>query len=108
MPSKGITVYSYVSVPGYEVEFTVPKSSVRNTSANNFTSKDLEIESSNLEGGKLSSNYVGEFDWKVYDPSGTVVGSKSDNISSLSGKLEGGQMTSTVQFYPHLKRRAKS
>ena len=98
MPSKGITVYSYVSVPGFEVEFSVPKSSVRNTSADNFTSKDLEIESSNLEGGKMSSNYVGEFDCKVYDPSGTVVGSKSDNISSLTGKLENGQMTATVHF----------
>ena len=100
MPSKGITVYSYVSAPGYEVEFAVPRSSVRHTSADNFTSKDLEMESFNLEGGKLSSNYAGEFDWRVFDPSGEIVGSKSDNISSLTGKLEGGEMTATVSCCP--------
>ena len=100
MPSKGINVYSYVSVPGYEIELTVPKRSVRNTAADNFTSKDLEIESSNLEGGKLSSNYVGQFNWKVYDPSGNIVGDKSNSISSLTGKLEGGEMISTVGSFP--------
>ena len=50
MPSKGITVYSYISVDGYEVEFTVPKHAIRNTARDNFTSKNLEMESSNLEG----------------------------------------------------------
>lgn len=96
MPSKGVNIYSYISVPRYEIEFSVPKLTVRNTEADNFTSKDLEIESSNLGGGKLSSNYVGEFDWRVYDPNGNVVGSKGNNISSLTGKLESGSMTSTV------------
>ena len=106
MPSKGIQVYSYVSVPGYEVEFAVPKSTVRNTEADNFTSKHLEIESSNLEGGKLSSNYTGEFDWQVYDPDGNVAGSKSNNINTLTGKLESGSMTSTARPCP-LKYRPK-
>jgi hypothetical protein len=93
MPSKGVTVYTYISVDGYEIEFTVPKNSVRNTAADNFTSKGLEVESSNIEGHR---NFTGRFEWKVLDPNGTVVGSAYNNINSLTGNLEGGGMTSTV------------
>lgn len=93
MPSKGITIYSYISVAGYEIEFTVPKNSVRKKADANFTSQDLEVESSNLEGLR---NYTGRFEWKVYHPDGNVVGSAFNNINSLTGNLEGGSMTSTV------------
>ena len=93
MPSKGITVYSYISVDGYEVEFTVPKDGARNTAADNFTSKDLEVESFNLEGLRT---YIGRFEWTVRDPTGTVVGTRFNYINSLTGNLEGGNMTSTV------------
>lgn len=95
MPSKGITVYSYISAKGYEVEFTVPKSSVRNTAADNFTSKDLEVDSSNIQG---LNHYTGRFEWKAFDPDGNTVGSKYNDINSLTGNLEGGSMTSTVYF----------
>ena len=95
MPSKGVTVYSYVSVDGYEVEFAVPKNSVRNTAADNFTSKGLEVESSNIEGLR---NYTGRFEWKVFAPNGTVVGTAYNNINSLTGNLEGGSMKSTVSL----------
>ena len=93
MPSKGIAVYSYISVEGYTVEFAVPKVSVTNTAADNFSSKHLEVESSNLEG---RFNYVGRFEWKVHDPRGSVVGSAFNNINSMTGNLDGGTMTSTV------------
>ena len=96
MPSKGITVYSYVSVAGYQVEFIVPKKSVRNTAADNFTSKDLEVDSSNIEGIR---SYTGRFEWKAFDSDGNVVGSRYNNINSLTGNLEGGSMTSTVRFF---------
>ena len=56
MPSKGITVYSYISVECYVVEFAVPKVSITNAAAENFTSKDLEVEYSDLEG---RFNYTG-------------------------------------------------
>ncbi len=93
MPRKGITVYSYISVDGYEVEFTVPKHAVRNAARDNFTSKNLEMESSNLEGLRT---YTGRFEWVVHDLSGAVVGTRFNNINSLTGNLEGGNMTSTV------------
>lgn len=97
MPSKGIAVYSYISVEGYTVDFAVPKVSFTNTAADNFTSKDLEVESSNLEG---RFNFTGRFEWKVHDPHGTVVGSAFNNINSMTGNLDGGSMTSTANFKP--------
>ena len=93
MPSKGIVVYSYISVEGYTVEFAVPKITVINTAADNFSSRHLEVESSNLEG---RFSYVGRFEWKVHDPRGRVVGSAFNNINSMTGNLDGGTMTSTV------------
>src|SRR6266516_1498180 len=96
MPSKSIQVYSYISVEGYEVEFLVPKQSVRNTSADNFTTKHLEVESSNIEGLR---NYIGRFEWKVlYD--GTEIASAYNKINSLTGNLEGGTMISTAHLTP--------
>ena len=96
MPSKGLTVYTYISVEGYEVEFTVPNQSVRNTAADNFTSKNLEMESSNIPGLK---NYTGRFEWTAFH-NGTAVGSAFNNINSFTGNLEGGTMISTVGFTP--------
>jgi hypothetical protein len=96
MPSKGVTVYSYISVDGYEVEFAVPKQAVLNTSADNFTAKHLEVESSNLEGLR---NYTGRFQWSVLY-NGREVASAFNNINSLTGNLAGGIMTSTAHFTP--------
>ena len=96
MPSKGITVYTYISVEGYEVEFTVPKETVLNTSADNFTAKNLEMNSSNMHG---LETYTGRFEWKVLH-NGSVVGSAYNLINSLTGNLEGGNMTSTMTFAP--------
>ena len=106
MPSKGIAVYSYISVEGYAVEFAVPKVSVTNTAADNFTSKDLEVESSNLEG---RFNFTGRFEWKVLDPHGSVVGSAFNNINSMTGNFDGGSMTSTVGFlfFAHTQHRLR-
>ncbi|KAF8936459.1 PLC-like phosphodiesterase [Dissophora ornata] len=96
MPSKGITVYSYISVHGYEIKFSVPNESVRNTSADNFTSKHLEVESSNIPG---LTHFTGRFEWHVLR-NGVEVGSAYNDISTLSGNIEGGNMTATVDFLP--------
>lgn len=96
MPSKGVTVYSYISVDGYEVEFAAPKQAVLNTSADNFTAKHLEVESSNLPGLR---NYTGRFQWSVLY-NGREVASAFNNINSLTGNLAGGTMTSTAHFTP--------
>lgn len=97
MPSKGITVYSYISVEGYTVDFTVPEQHIRNTSADNFIAKNLEVESSNIPG---LGNFVGRFEWRVCngvdDSDSVFIGSAYCDINSLTGKLEGGTMNATA------------
>lgn len=95
MPSKGVSTYSYISVDGYEVEFTVPAASILNTAADNFTRKNLEVDSSNIPGFHL----VGRFQWSVLFH-GEVIASAHNDINSLTGKLSGGTMTATVDFAP--------
>lgn len=96
MPSKGVTVYSYISVEGYEVEFTAPEVSITNTSADNFSSKDIEIESHNIPGFEC---YTGRFEWRVLKE-GIEIGSRFNEINTLTGNLEGGTMRSTQAFTP--------
>jgi hypothetical protein len=96
MPSKGVTVYSYISVPGYEVEFSVPKQGVRLNANDNFTYKWLEVESHNIEGFK---EFTGRFEWKVLH-NGVEIASAFNMINSFTGDLEGGTMTSTASFKP--------
>ncbi|KAF9351282.1 hypothetical protein BGX26_010672 [Mortierella sp. AD094] len=95
MPSKGIDVYTYISVEGYEVEFTVPEDSVHHTSADNFTSKHLEMESSKIPG--LVN--IGRFEWRA-TYNGETVASAYNDISANTGSVEGGTMTATVDFLP--------
>lgn len=99
MPGKGITVYSYISVPGYEVEFTVPEQRVLHTEADNFQNHNLEMHSSNIPG---SLSFTGRFEWKVLH-NGEVVASSYNDINSLTGHLEGGQMRVTADFNPILR-----
>jgi hypothetical protein len=91
MPSKGINVYSYTSLADVAIEFTVPKVSVVNTSADNFICKDLEVESKNIPG---ETAFTGQFRWSVLQ-NGVELASAYNNINSLSGRLEGGTMTKT-------------
>ncbi|RAK71680.1 PLC-like phosphodiesterase [Aspergillus fijiensis CBS 313.89] len=98
MPSKGISVYSYISpaVEGYEVGFSIPGEDVLHTSAQNFTPRRLELDSANIPG---ADNFTGRLEWKVFRY-GEVVASAYNDISTLTGKLTGGEMVSTQDFHP--------
>ncbi|KAG0045233.1 hypothetical protein BGZ83_009521 [Gryganskiella cystojenkinii] len=96
MPSKGIAIYSYISVDGYTVEFSVPAETVVNTAEDNFTPKHLEIDSSDIEG---LTNFTGRFQWRVLRNGEEIAGAHND-INTFTGKLHGGTMTSTVEFVP--------
>ncbi|PYH88608.1 PLC-like phosphodiesterase [Aspergillus ellipticus CBS 707.79] len=98
MPSKGVSVYSYVGVSGYSVGFTVPAQHVLRDVTHNFTSHQLEIESANIEG---LDNFAGRFEWTVFRY-GEPVASAHNNVSSLTGKVEGGTMVATQDFHPVL------
>ncbi|KAF9388023.1 hypothetical protein BGX21_000410 [Mortierella sp. AD011] len=95
MPSKGIDIYTYISVEGYEVDFTVPEDSVHNTSADNFTPKHLEVESSKIPGLRN----IGRFEWRV-TYKGDIVARAYNDISANTGSVVGGTMTATVDFLP--------
>jgi hypothetical protein len=91
MPSKGISVYSYTSVADIAIEFTVPNGRIVNTSADNFSCRDLEVDSKNIRG---VTDFTGQFKWSVLQ-NGIELASAYNNINSLSGRLEGGTMTKT-------------
>jgi hypothetical protein len=92
MPSKGISVYSYISAENVEIEFSVPKNQITNTSSDNFAVKDLEVDSANIPG---LNKFIGRFQWRVLE-NGTEVATAFNDINSFSGKLEGGTMTATA------------
>lgn len=102
MPSKGLSVYSYISpfLPSgqYAVEFSVPGPDgiVLNGSNDNFTVKSLEMESKHIHG---LANFTGKFQWRVLKD-GVEVASASNMINSFTGDLEGGGMISTQHFSP--------
>jgi hypothetical protein len=88
MPSKGISVYSYISVADIAIEFTAPKGHIVKTPADNFS---FEVDSKNIPGATV---FTGQFKWRVLR-SGVEVASAYSNINSLSGRMEGGTMTKT-------------
>jgi hypothetical protein len=99
MPSKGLSVYSYINpeLP-YTVEWTVPgpNGTITNTSRDNFGVKSLEIESSNIEGLR---NFTGRFQWRVLREDKEVA-TKYNDINTFTGNLSGGEMLSTQHFTP--------
>lgn len=102
MPSKGLSVYSYISphLPPnqYAVEFTVPgpQGTILNGVGDNFIVKSLEMESKHIHG---LTNYTGKFEWRVLKE-GVEVASAYNMINSFTGDLEGGAMISTQHFSP--------
>ncbi|OJJ47346.1 hypothetical protein ASPZODRAFT_65854 [Penicilliopsis zonata CBS 506.65] len=96
MPSKGISVYSYVGVEGYEVGFSVPQTQVLHNASHNFTQRHLEVESRHVAG---LENFTGRFEWTVFRY-GQPVASHYNEVNALTGKIEGGTMIATQDFHP--------
>ena len=90
MVSKGVRVHSWISIQGWRVAFSVPKGGVTHGQIGTWEVDHLEVDSSNIEGW---FNYTGAFSFTVLDPGGDVVLSKLNNINSMTGNLEGGDMT---------------
>lgn len=102
MPSKGLSIYSYISPSlssdQYAVEFTIPgpDGTILNGIDDNFTVKSLEMESKHLHG---MMNFTGKFQWRVLR-NGVEVASAWNNINTFTGDLEGGNMISTQHLAP--------
>ena len=92
MPSKGIEVYSYITLPNYRVNFSVPGGSITRTEDDNFTSYHLEVESKDIPG---LAHFTGRFQFQVLSDTGEEITTQWNDINTLSGKLEGGTMMSS-------------
>ena len=93
MVSKGITVYSYIGIQGYEVEFAVPNARIVNTPNDNHVPKDLEVDSKKIHG---LEHFTGRFIWRVLKNS-LEIANRYNDINSLTGNLEGGNMKITME-----------
>ena len=87
MPSKGVKCYTYIGVPGVEIELSVPRSSITKRNEDKFTVDQLEVDKKNLAGFKMS----GKFEFKVRRD-GRELTTQWVDVNSLTGKLENGTM----------------
>lgn len=101
MPSKGVNIYCFGSIPGYKVMFTVPGDGHDVIISDTDTCSQFHLEVDSSQMGPFT--FTGPFTATVLDASGNTVASWTNNINSLSGNLEGGalttlpEMTSVVQ-----------
>lgn len=87
MPSKGILCFSYIAVPGVELEFTVPKNSVTKRDQRQSACDHLEVESSNLGHFK----FTGRFEF-IVRRDGRELAKQWVDVNSMTGGLGDGTM----------------
>jgi hypothetical protein len=92
MPSKGVQCYSYIAVPGVEIEFSVPEQSVTKRDQQQYCADHLEVESSNLGAFK----FTGRFEFKIRRD-GRQLANQWVDINSMTGNLENGTMNNLEQ-----------
>ena len=93
MPSKGVEVYSYITLPNITVCFSVPGGTITRTPNDNFTSTHLEVESKDIPG---YTHFTGRFSFQVFDGDQELESVRQWNdINTLTGKLEDGTMMSS-------------
>jgi hypothetical protein len=92
MPSKGVKCYSFIAVPGVEIEFSVPKQSITKQSQHSFSCDHLEVESKNLRRFK----FTGRFQFVVRRDGRELVTQWVD-VNTMTGSTEDGTMKTMDQ-----------
>jgi hypothetical protein len=92
MPSKGIRCFAYIAVDGVEVEYTVPKQSIKRSDQHHFMDDHLEVESHNLPHFK----FTGRFEF-IVRRDGRELTKQWVDVNALTGKLEDGTMVNMSQ-----------
>ncbi|KAF2130581.1 hypothetical protein P153DRAFT_338519 [Dothidotthia symphoricarpi CBS 119687] len=92
MPSKGVKCFAYIAVGGIEIEFSVPKQSVKRNSPHQFTTDHLEVDLKNLGRFKFAGNFA-----FVVRRDGRELTKQSVNVNVLTGRLESGTMITMDQ-----------
>ncbi|RDL38949.1 Uncharacterized protein BP5553_03289 [Venustampulla echinocandica] len=90
MPSKGIQCYSYIAVPGCQIEFSVPGEAITKDQLRVFSSDHLEIDSKNIQG---HFNFTGTFAFKVTQ-NGNQIAYEHVEINAVNGNLGAGSLKS--------------
>ena len=92
MPSKGVRCFTYLAVDGVEVEFSVPKQSVKRDNQHDFNIDQLEVDKKNL--GTFDFN--GEFSFTVRRD-GRELTRQWVQVNAMTGKLGDGTMKNMDQ-----------
>ena len=87
-PSKGVQVYTYITVPGCRVKFSVPKREVLHNQLQEWASDHLEVERRNIPD---LFNSKGRFSFHVYVNDIELTNQWVD-INTLTGELGDGTM----------------
>lgn len=94
MPSKGVESYTYLTNTSFQMDFSVPKNEQSETEQNTMIKINQQVDSGNISG---AFNYTGPYTWEAL-VNGAKVASKTNQISSLTGNLEGGDMTDMMNM----------
>ncbi|KAH6690760.1 PLC-like phosphodiesterase [Leptodontidium sp. MPI-SDFR-AT-0119] len=88
MPSKGVQCYSYVAVPGCQIEFSVPGTNLIRNEQKRYFNDHLEVDKKNIKG---PFNFSGTFSFRVTQ-NGNEIANEKISINVLTGNLEGGTL----------------
>jgi hypothetical protein len=89
MPSKGVHVFTYISVPGCSIELSVPGETAVRSELNEFWNGTFEVDSGRIEG---TFNYTGAFRFRVLRD-GNVVTDQWADVNALTGNCGDGTLT---------------
>ncbi|OAG12171.1 PLC-like phosphodiesterase [Paraphaeosphaeria sporulosa] len=92
MPSKGVLCFSYLTVPGTSIEFTVPGKAVTKSDLQQYQTTHLEVESSALPHFK----FTGRFQF-VVRRDGRDLTTQWVDVNSATGKLGDGTLKTMDQ-----------
>lgn len=87
MPSKGIHIFTYITVPNVSIELSVPKQTVK-VDQKQFWNGTLEVETKNITS---FFNKTGRFTFKVFRNGGLVTEQWVD-VNAITGNASGGTM----------------
>jgi len=87
MPSKGVHVFTYIAVPGVQIEVSVPKQTIK-IDQNQFWNGTLEVESRSIDS---FFNKTGRFTFKVFR-NGSLVTEQWVDVNAITGNASGGTM----------------
>src|SRR5215469_15536265 len=92
MPSKGVQAYTYISVPGAEVEYSVPGTQLVHNQLNSWFNDHFEVDKKHIRGLNFTGNF--QFTVKV---NGNQIANEHVGVNSMTGNLEGGTMSIMAQ-----------